>query len=211
MPLIPVANTVGTTKPTDIPKFGTVVANNDPLQIGRVKVNIPGMMDGPAEQLPWVRRKQDTSFCGQDCEIFDVPEIGSIVEVRWNYDETTPFYSGAPCNQKQTSGIFTNNYPYESGIKFGQMYIKFDKGSNVLTISNTKAFIQLDPMGNISLTSSGNIEISSEMDINITAPSTNFNGSVHVKGGFYCEQGANGSITTLNVATVAGGLVTGVN
>lgn len=210
MPFTPIIDTTTVKKVTDEPKFGKVVANNDPEKLGRIKVNIPGIFQGSVNDLPWVRRKQDTFLCGADCELFDVPEIGSIVEVSWRYDNDTPMYSGAPTNKKQTSSIFTNNYPYESGFKFGKMYIKFDKGTNLLTISNGKTFIQCDPMGKISLIGDGDIDIMAKGAINYTAIQHNFLGSVNIVGGFYCSQGANGSIDNTKTGTVAGGMVVSI-
>lgn len=210
MPLTPVIDMAKMEKYTDTPKFGSVVANNDPDMLGKIKVIIPGIMEGEVNQLPWIRRKQDTAFCGINCEIFDVPEIGSIVEVRWNYDENTPMYSGAPMSKKHTSGIFTNNYPHEGGIKFGKMYIKFDKGTNLMTISNGECFIVCDPMGNIALTSKGNLEFTTQGDCNINAINTNVSGNLNVKGDLYCEKGANGTVSALSAATVSGGIVKAV-
>lgn len=210
MSFLPVSEIAKLKKKTDEPKFGKVVANDDPDRLGKIKVTIPGIFEGTPENLPWIRRKQDTAFCGSDCEIFDVPEIGSIVEIKWNYDENTPMYSGAPYSQKHTSGLFTNNYPYEGGFRFGKCYIKFDKASNIMTISNGSCFIQCDPLGNMTFASKGNIDITCPRDLTINAPKTNFKGNVNVEGTFNCEKGANGSITSSSIGTVAGGLVTGI-
>ena len=56
-------------KYTDTPKFGTVVSNEDPEMLGKIKVVIPGIMEGTVDELPWVRRKNDTAFCGDDAEL----------------------------------------------------------------------------------------------------------------------------------------------
>ena len=210
MPLTPIIEQAKVKKLTDEPKFGTVVDNNDPDQLGKIKVVIPGIFEGTTENLPWIRRKNDTAFCGDDAELFDVPAVGSVVEVKWNYDENTPMYSGAPNSKKHTSEIFTNNYPYEGGIRFGKCYIKFDKASNIITISNGKSFIQLDPMGNITLASKGSVDITSSRDMTITTPNLNVNGNLNVSGTIYSEKGANGAITPTSIGTVAGGIVTGI-
>jgi hypothetical protein len=210
MPLIPIVDEAKIKKLTDEPKFGTVVDNNDPDQLGKIKVVIPGIFEGTVENLPWIRRKNDTTFCGDDAEFFDVPAIGSVVEVKWNYDENTPMYSGAPNSKKHTSNVFTNNYPYEGGIRFGKCVIKMDKASNIMTITNGSCFIQMDPLGNITLTCKGNMNLTSGRDLTITAPKTTINGSLDVQGSFNCAKGADGAITPINIATVAGGLVTGI-
>ena len=108
------------------------------------------------------------------------------------------------------SKVFTNNYPYEGGIRFGKCYIKFDKASSLMTISNGKAFIQLDPMGNISMTTQGNTDITSTRDINLNSANVNISGNLKVKGTMYSEKGANGAITPITIGTVAGGIVTGI-
>lgn len=210
MPLTPVIDMAKMEKYTDTPKFGTVVSNEDPEMLGKIKVVIPGIMEGTVDELPWVRRKNDTAFCGDDAELFDVPAVGSVVEVRWNYDENTPMYSGAPNSKKHTSKVFTNNYPYEGGIRFGKCVIKMDKATNLITINNGNCFLQMDPLGNISLTCQGNMNLTSARDLTITAPKTTVKGSLDVEGSFNCAKGANGAITPISIATVAGGLVTGI-
>ena len=210
MPLIPIIDKVTSQKLKDSPKIGTVVANEDPDKLGKIKVNIPGIFEGSTDNLPWVRRKNDTAFCGDDSELFDVPSIGSVVEVRWDYDENIPIYSGVPNSKKHTSSVFTNNYPYEGGFRFGKCVLKCDKASNVMTITNGSCFIQLDPLGNITMTCKGNMNLTSGRDVTITAPKTTIKGSLDVEGSFNCAKGADGAITPVNIATVAGGLVTGI-
>jgi len=209
MAFIPISNEAKNLKVTDEPKFGTVVANNDPLQLGRVKVKIEGIFEGEPDTLPWVRRKMDTLFCGTDCEAFDVPEIGSIVEVKWNYDDKTPLYSGAPYNQKHKTNTFTSNYPYQAGFRFGPHYIIFDKGSQLLTITNGKAQVQLDPFGDMNLTCN-NLNINAKQNLNINAANINISGDTVVQGDLSCTNGANGTIHAMSLATVAGGIVQSV-
>lgn len=209
MSFVPVINTVETQKPTDTPKFGEVVANNDPLKIGRVKVRIPGTFDGDVEQLPWVRRKQDTTFCGLDCEFFDVPDIGSIVEVKWNYNDNVPFYSGAPSSTSHISSTFKGNYPYEGGIKFGDIIIKFDKGSNNLTVENGQVQILLDGMGGCSV-AADTIDLIASTEIRLQAPTTTVDGDLKVSGDFSCTNGASGMLNQISIGTVQNGIITGI-
>lgn len=209
MPLIPISQTVTEKKFTDGPKFGKVVDNNDPLMIGRVKVEITGIFEGRVETLPWVRRKMDTLFCGADCEVFDVPEIGSIVEVRWSYDDKTPIYTGTPYNKKHQTGAFTNNYPNESGFKFGPHLIKFDKASELLTITNSKCTITLDALSGCTLDCK-ELDINVERNININCQNLNVSGDLEVEGNINSSKGANGTISMMTAAVVAGGIVRSV-
>lgn len=206
MPFIPISDNVKATKVTDEPKFGTVVDNNDPLKIGRVKVEIQGIFEGTPESLPWVRRKTDTIFCGSDCEIFDVPEVGSVVEVRWSYDDNTPTYSGAPYSQRHQTSAFSENYPYEAGIKFGPHVIKFNKACNLLTIENSKVQIVLDGMGECSVACSDMV-LNVKRNLKIQAQNVHIGGDLTVDGQFYSTKAAAGVLSPLSIAVIDGGVV----
>lgn len=206
MPFTPVAVTAHQYKNTDLPKFGVVKANNDPLKLGRIKVEIEGIYEGAIETLPWVRRKMDAAFCGNNCEIFDVPEVNSVVEVRWNYDDSTPMYSGVPYNQKHATGAFAENYPYEGGIKFGECLIKFDKASNIITIDNGKAQIVLDSFGDCSI-ACNNVAINCDSTAEIKASSITLDGDVRVTGKLSAGNGDSGVITMASLVAVSGGIV----
>jgi hypothetical protein len=206
MAFLPLAKDAKVRKFTDEPKFGTVVDNADPLKLGRVKVEIQGIFEGDAKSLPWVRRKTDTLFCGNDCEVFDVPEIGSVVEVRWNYDENTPIYSGAPYSKKHQTSTFTNNYPFEAGFKFGPNYIKFDKASKLITIGNSRVTIQLDALGGCSI-ACDDLDIVAKGSITMDTRELHLTGNLVVDGGMTSTQGASGAITMWSAATVSGGQI----
>lgn len=206
MSFVPIIDVAKIKKLQDEPKFGTVVANNDPDKLGKVKVHIPGIFEGEEHELPWIRRKMDTIFCGQDCEIFDVPEIGSVVEVKWNYDESTPMYSGAPYNQKHTTGAFNDNYPNEAGIKFGPNLIKFNKATKTMTIENGEVQIVLDSFGDLSI-ACNSADIKCDTDLVVHSPQTIFKGNVIVDGDLTTTRGASGAISSLSIAAVDGGIV----
>lgn len=206
MSFIPVADNVKGTKVTDEPKFGTVVDNNDPLKIGRVKVEITGIFEGAPSSLPWVRRKTDTLFCGDDCEVFDVPEVGSIVEIRWSYDDNTPTYSGAPYSQRHQTSTFTENYPFEAGFKFGPHVIKFDKASKLMTIGNSKVTVQLDALGGCSI-ACNDLAINVKRNVDINAQNINLNSDVTITGKLSSTRAASGTISAITLATVSNGIV----
>ena len=209
MPFLPIANKGKIDKVTDSPKFGTVVDNNDPLKLGRVKVEITGIFEGSLQSLPWVRRKMDSVFCGADCEIFDVPEIGSVVEVSWTYDDNTPMYSGAPYNQRHQTGAFTGNYPHEAGIKFGDCMIKFDKASKLITIENGQAQIVIDSFGDVSI-ACANLEIKCDSTAEIHAPEITLDGNVTVTKSLGCLTASSKPILPTSIAQVSGGIITDV-
>lgn len=68
--------------------LGKVEYNIDPMQLGRVKVRVPGL-DGPAslvktEKLPWATLATSPFGGGADYGIFTVPPIGSYVWIMFN-------------------------------------------------------------------------------------------------------------------------------
>ena len=199
MPLIPIIDEAKVKKLTDEPKFGTVVDNNDPDQLGKIKVVIPGIFEGTTETLPWIRRKQDTSFCGLDCEIFDVPALGSIVEIKWNYDENTPMYSGAPFNikkEKQKSDDYIN----EGYIRFGKNYLKFNKEKPEIIITNESNKIVLNPEGITDLYCK-NLRLHVEETTTLDCPLTTITGDVIINKTLQVDQ-----TTNANVDSTANGI-----
>ena len=213
MSFLPLNNIAKIDNNTDIPKFGTVIYNNDPEKLGRIKVKLTGIFEPTDEigsNLPWVRQLTDTFLCGNNCEMFSVPEIGSVVEIKWAFDNRTPFYTGTPYSQKHKTNNFTENYPYEAGMQFGELTLKFDKGNKSIVITNNKGFtISADALGDITIVgSSATLQLDSDLDIDV--PNTNFRGNVNIDGILECSTGANGLITAANVANVSNGIVVGI-
>ena len=147
---------------TTSPKFGTVIYNIDPLNICRVKVSIPGIFDPEDEtgsNLPWVRQMTDTFLCGNNTELYNVPEIGSIVEVRWPYDDLTPFYKGPPNNSSHctftditVTGIRIGNYTFSINKETNQLTSTIGNSTinineDTITLSNSSSSIVLDSTG----------------------------------------------------------------
>lgn len=203
MSFLPICDVAKIKESSEIPKFGKVIYNEDPKKLGRVKVSLPGIFEGEPEQLPWVRRKMDTLFCGLNVEVFDVPEVDSIVQIQWDYDKDTPVYTGAPYNEAHTSKLFHENYPHEGGFKFGKNYIKFNKEKPELVITNGDGnVITLSPEGKTTIQCKNldieveetanlkceNFNIKASKKVDIDTPQTHISGNVeidknlHVKG-----------------------------
>lgn len=68
---------------------GTVVDRNDPVNINRVRVTIPGKMEGPIDTLPWVAPFRLAPFGqGMGFGVYGVPPLGSRLLVHLQNDDT---------------------------------------------------------------------------------------------------------------------------
>lgn len=67
--------------------FGVVLFNNDPKQIGRIKVKIDGLLPfDDHKQLPWVFSLLDPGLRGPLPSGFGVPTVNSWVLVMFPHD-----------------------------------------------------------------------------------------------------------------------------
>lgn len=64
--------------------IGKVVDNNDPLGIGRVKVQIPNLFDPGQSAVPWIGAHRQSPFgFGPNFGVYGSPQIGSEVRVKF--------------------------------------------------------------------------------------------------------------------------------
>lgn len=200
MSFLPLNNIAKIDNNTDIPKFGTVIYNNDPEKLGRIKVKLTGIFEPTDEigsNLPWVRQLTDTFLCGNNCEMFSVPEIGSVVEIKWAFDNRTPFYTGAPYSQKHKTNAFDEDYPNTQGMKIGDFLLKINQSKNIATISH--------PGFNLTINNDGTSTLSLSSSLIVKAPNIKLDGDVNV------TSGADGIITHGVSAVVKNGIVTSIS
>ena len=116
--MLPIDEWFSETKPNESYQRGIVLDNNDPEMKKRLKVRIPGFMEGDKETLPWCVPIGD-AFLGDSAQSAEVavPAIGSEVVVSLpTTDASFPFYIGS-WQSKPVPAEFQTNYPNRHGRK----------------------------------------------------------------------------------------------
>lgn len=126
--------------------IGTVVSNDDPKNLGRIKVTVPNLIEGPTADLPWcVRDKQSTLGSSSSGGIWAVPRVGTKVEIEFlNEDPYFPMYSDAP----DSTGTKPSSFNKDTiGFEEEGFSVVFDRQTKKFEIEHptgTKVIIKAD-------------------------------------------------------------------
>lgn len=115
---------------------GTVIDNEDPLKLKRIKVNIPGILEGTKDSLPWCFQYRSL-FLGASANstTFVIPEKNSKVVVEFPYDNPyTPFYVGEWEDEINHAPEFEVDYPNTYGFK--------DSTGNIYKVNKLKETLE---------------------------------------------------------------------
>ncbi|QPB08522.1 Rhs element Vgr protein [Vibrio phage Va2] len=123
---------------TDVEWVGKVVENVDPKGLGRVKVEVEGMLEGAPELLPWCHiKKMPMIGGGVNLSFFSVPNIDSEVLVSFESGVYHPYVVGILDTEKTKNPNFTleEDYPTVYGFE--------DETGTKLVINRNKKSIEL--------------------------------------------------------------------
>lgn len=167
---------------------GTVMDNNDPLQIGRIKITLPGIFGNITHPI-WAVPHYN-NLAGKGTGEFFPPYIGETVDVFFeNGDPEYPRYKGGFWDQGELPPDFTASYPnikgwvFKSGIK---ILIDETSGSEKITVVhksgsmmtfNPDGSVNFDVQGDVNVKASGNANVTASGDANVNGSSINLNGS----------------------------------
>jgi phage baseplate assembly protein gpV len=170
--------------------IGVVFANNDPLGIGRVQANVPGLYDTTLGAVPWIGPKKDSPFgYGTGTKgkygVYGVPQVGSkiIVELQQG-DEHKPLYSTFPTAQ-DANPTFASPTVWGYQDPDGNIMI-YNMASHTYTFITAGGYqIQIDASGNRITTVANDTEnASGNWTINVAGNAQiNADGNVGLKAG----------------------------
>lgn len=179
--------------------IGTVVENDDPKFIERIKVTIPNLFEGEAGTLPWLAKKKVELFADDSGGSFGtfglVPAVGTQVIV--SFQDSNPLYGmyeGTPHQTDERVSEALTNYLFRYGFK--------DPAGNLFMVDTTEGAVEIlvqHKSGTLfKIMDNGDIELTCVGTITSSAEQWNHTGNIHVTG----------DIDVIGDIDVTGGIVT---
>lgn len=177
--------------------LGTVVANNDPKKLQRVKVRVTGMYDNVSDSdLPWALpmlglMMGNTSTCGT----FGVPIVGSKVYVMvLGGDPNIPMFFSAPYVSDVKRPDMDTSYPNRYGFvdETGNKFVVDRQTGDIFLLHKSGTEFKINDTGSIFITGVENKteDITGDVTINIGG-----NSDVTIQGGKTVHVVGNATIT----------------
>jgi hypothetical protein len=158
---------------------GTVINNIDPDKLGRLKIEIPGLLEGlSTNNLPWIYPINYYGIGGGSLlSGFSVPEIDSELLIEFPYDDIYfGFYTGYRQSKVTHQDVFDADYPETYGWRDSTgLILKINKSIQKLEFEHPSGVIgTIDKDGNVDLnvTKNANISISGDFTTAITGDDT---------------------------------------
>jgi len=143
--------------------IGTVLFNEDPRKLGRLKILIKGIYEGDHNKLPWVFQDPDSGLgSSKITSSFSIPEVGTEVAVFWkDQDIYHPFYKGAPRKEEALPPPLLEDYPHTYGfVDSNNQWGRINKLQKFLEFfRETGEFMKLDSSGSLTINLPSNIVI----------------------------------------------------
>ena len=160
--------------------IGTVVDNNDPKKLTRVKATVLNLYEGAKELLPWIAPSGNGIIPNDPKGSYGTqilpPPIGSeIIIVLQDGNPQYGMWPGSPL-RKAVSEL-TSIYPFGYGFKDpkGNWFLTNTKTGEVKYIHNTGTSIVISKDGAINVRSVKDINIHADGDIRMTATNVHIN------------------------------------
>lgn len=152
--LIKLTQTLQKTNPLKRTYKGTVIDNEDPEKLGRVKATVDGIFEGSADDLPWIAPRRSNMLGGKsDSGFYSVPEVGSSLEIKFPFEDIySPFYYGYWEDANTHQADFDADYPKSYGFTDSNgTKLIINKEQKTLAFTHTSGItINMDEDGNLS-------------------------------------------------------------
>ena len=147
------------------PHKGVVVDNEDPDKLGRVKVQIKGLLEAEADALPWCSTLYDPSR-------FDVPEVGDELYIVFPYGSIYfPFSLGYYHSSVNHNADFDDDYPNTFGVSKQGFVLKYNKTAqqgDLVHPSGTTGTLTQDGSFEMNITKDILMTIAGKIEQNVT-------------------------------------------
>jgi len=167
---------------------GKVVADGDPMQIGRVRVRIRPMHDGvPDGHLPWAMPVVASFGDGACC----TPTVGTEVFTDQS-DPQEPLYYGNTISPDTLPAHLKTNYPDRKGLETesGTRFHFDESDGSILLETSTGATVEIDASGRILIESPERITLKVVGNEGVmTSSATTFSKHVTITGGLQVNGG----------------------
>jgi type VI secretion system secreted protein VgrG len=163
------------------PQSATVIDNNDPKALGRIKVKFRWMQQG---QTPWIRVVSSSG--GGDKGLFIMPEVGEeiIAEFEGGNAEQ-PFVIGSTYNGKAKSSYGNAGNDVKAlKTRSGNMIVLNDAAGSVTVTDKNGSSMAMDGAGNITINSQTLVTVKTDDHIIVDAPNKIefISKEIHLKG-----------------------------
>lgn len=163
------------------PQSATVIENNDPKGLGRIKVKFRWMQQG---QTPWIRVVSSSG--GGDKGLYIMPEVGEeiIAEFEGGNAEQ-PFVIGSTYNGKAKSSYGNAGNDVKAlKTRSGNMIVLNDAAGSVTVTDKNGSSMMMDGAGNITINSQTLVTVKTEDHIIVDAPNKIefISKEIHLKG-----------------------------
>lgn len=176
--------------------LGTVVFNNDPDRLQRIKVSIPRLLTGDPANLPWISPINRSPFgLTSNAGTVEVPALGSLVLVEFQGGN---IYYGLCMGSVPTKSYTPNpalllNYPNRRGwadIAGNLLWIDTTSGQVEFHLKHSSGtFIHVDNAGNVNINSVNEVKVDCETAVvnaststHVTSPTNTIDGDVVING-----------------------------
>lgn len=163
--------------------IGTVLFNEDPDKIERIKVTIPSLLQGDKDKLPWLGKKKAELFPDAKDGTFGtfglVPAVGTQVIV--SFQDANPLYGmyeACPHQSNERVAEALVNYLYRYGFKdpAGNLFMVDTKpGSVEILVQHFSGTL-------LKIKNDGSIDLISKGPITSSAPSWKHTGNINITG-----------------------------